>query len=356
MVINQIRYLILIVLISATILVSCQSEEPEFGDEVIPDFPEPVALEGEPVLEDEYGLFHFATVDTFLVTVTRRDTVFQVYDREQNHITGFGRQGSGPDEFDNGGQLPLIEDIRTEGEDVYVLIQDDARDELVEIDFTNSVAQEQIMTTKRKKFPDELSFVRNILYKDNGGYIGINDDRPEQLLDSKLGWVELDTNLENFTTFSMYNIKTEPYDMIAEMNLSIWWPARSPERNEVAAVMRYAPKLEIRVAGSDETREFLLDTEQPESPVDYEAFYEDEVTMYYEYMDATDEYIYLLKPAVNTDYTLQVLEWDGTPKAQFTIPESYELARFTVDETQNLIYGLSYHHDKVFRLDYGDKL
>lgn len=353
---NKPLFTFLLTLISATLLVSCQSEEPEFGDEIIPDFPEPVALEGEPVLEGEYGLFHFATVDTFLVTVTQRDTVFQVYDRDQNHITGFGRQGSGPDEFDNGGQLPLIEDVRTDGEEVYVLIQDEARNELVEIDFTNSVAQEQIMTTKRKEFPDELSLIRNILYKDDGGYISINDDRPEQLLDSKSGWVKLDTNLENFTTFPMYNINTEPYDMIAEMNLSIWLPARSPERNKVAAVMRYAPKLEIRVADSDENREFLLDAEQPENPVEYEAFYEGEVTMYYKYMDATDKYIYLLKPAENTDYSMQVLEWDGTPKAQFTIPASYELARFTVDETRNLIYGLSYHHDKIFRLDYGDKL
>ena len=353
---NKPLFTFLLTLISATLLSSCQSEEREFGDEVMPDFPEPVALEGEPVLEGEYGLFHFATVDTFLVTVTRRDTVFQVYDRDQNHITGFGRQGSGPDEFENGGQLPLIEDVRTEGEEVYVLIQDDARDELVEIDFTSSVEQEQIITTNRQEFPDELSFIPNIFYKVNGGYIGIYDDRPEQLLDSKSGWVELDANLENFTTFPMYNMKTEPYDMIAETNLNIWWPARSSEHNKVAAVMRYAPKLEIRVAGSDETREFLLDSEQPESPVDYEAFYDDEVTQYYEYLDATDDYIYLLNTAENTDYTMQVLEWDGTPKAQFTIPASYELVRFTVDETRNLIYGLSYHHDKVFRLEYGDKL
>lgn len=162
---------------------------------------------------------------------------------------------------------------------------------------------------------------------------------------------------DTFETFPLKNLEIEPYEVMAATNINARMPAISPDRTKAAIVMLNSPKLDIFDVGSDTSKTYLLDSNLPEEPFELESFKKGEVTEYYKYIYATNNYVYLLHSGYPVNdaahaSTIQVLDWKGNPHKQYLIPAEYNLSMFIVDGNGKQFYGLSYPNDAIYMFDY----
>ncbi|MCC5905548.1 MAG: hypothetical protein JJU13_05045 [Balneolaceae bacterium] len=270
-----------------------------------------------------------------------------------NHISSFGNKGRGPGEFTF---PPIIQDVKLEGITT-VLVHHQMGAELLSIDFTSSIEQNDLVISDRSELPGDLRTVANIFYMPNGGWAGIYDDRGDQTLglEKRVGFYA-DAGSSELKVFPLYNLEIEPFDRSSEMNLNARFPVISPDRTKIAVIMRSYPKLEIFEAGSKTPTRFILD-EPPGDRFDLEDYRSGNHIHFYNYMDATDDYIYLLYSGYKAyeegrDQKIRIMDWEGNPITQYLIPGEYELTTFDVDEENRQIYGSSYSNDAVYRFEY----
>ncbi len=128
----------------------------------------------------------------------------------------------------------------------------------------------------------------------------------------------------------------------------------------MATVLVRSPKMELFEIGSTTPIRYLLGSDPPDDRFRLEEYQDGEVTDYYKYMQVTNESIYLLysgykknEEQEQKEQFIRVLNWQGSPKAQYLIPEKYELSTFVVDEEHNVLYGSSYNNDSIYTFKYG---
>lgn|SRR5690625_5091665 len=162
-------------------------------------------------------------------------------------------------------------------------------------------------------------------------------------------------------TIRLYNLKIHsngtPYDALADTNLNSRLARISPQRDKMAMIMVHSPVLEIVHIGERNSRKFLLDANPPPGTFDLDMLHNGTLTKYFQGIDVTENYIYLLSDnEKNMDsekkQTIKVLDWDGQPRYQYTIPEQYQLGMLVVNEEKNEFYGLSYEDDKIYQFNY----
>jgi len=145
------------------------------------------------------------------------------------------------------------------------------------------------------------------------------------------------------------------------MNINSHASALSPDRSKFAVQLMYTPRLEVYTIGDPNPLRLLLQPVKPDENFELESFHQGKITKYYNDIQASDDYIYLLYSG-HTDaddelYQLekmvQVIDWEGNPVRQFLIPPQYDITLFTIDEENGYFYGLSHTTDKIYRFDFG---
>lgn len=335
-------------------LSGCVAENNNSKENSVGAFSSVIELEGTRVFEEEYSLFQIAKVDSFIIISTARDTLFHVYDKNQEHFAGLGQKGRGPREFT---RVPAIEDVMKENASIKFLVNDEIRKELMSLNLTASLDSNKLIIENRYTLPVELRGAIDFLYLDKNKFVGVYDDRFDKQLDEQRGGFYYNAKTDTFEIFSLQNFKIKPYEMMPATNVNARMPAISPDRSKVAIVTLFSPKMAIFEVGSKTPARYLLDSNLPEGTFELEAFKKGEVIEYYKYIDATNNYIYLLhsgnKIKDNAGETwIQVLDWKGNPSNQYLIPSEYNLSMFVVDEKNKLFYGLSYPNDAIYKFDY----
>lgn len=355
--------LYIIPVISIFIFFSCTREDD--GEwHFIGEFPLPITLEGERILKNEFGVLNIYTEYSYLITNTIRDTLFHIYNEKLEYMGGFGKQGEGPYDFL---QIGLVNDILTiDGRKVAHTI-DLVRNKSYCIDILTLQNSDGPVIICEYELPWDLHGAYLFYQADENTFVGTYRDQYYQRLDGKYGLFYYYPETDSIYTVPLYNLEIfsedgQPInDPSAGMNINAHSSAISPDRNKFAVQLMYTPRLQLFDLGDPQTVQFLLQRKPTVEEFELNSFYQGNVTRYYNDIQATDNYIYLLYSGHTVDddenqlldKTIQVIDWDGNPHRQFLIPAEYGITLLAVDEENGTFYGLSHITDEIYRFNYG---
>lgn len=337
-----------LILLISLLIFSCDHKKEEFNGELIIDFPDPNELEGEKIFEGEFGIATISLKDSLLVLTTNRDTIFHVYDNNQNFISSFGNQGMGPGEFE---RPPFIKDIWKEGEEVKALIYDNIN--TIVINISESIRENEVVITEEFELPSEIRHpIVDVFYIGNNQYIGMYDDRHHQRIDNKRGGFYYDRQTDKMETFQLVNLEIQPHEIMAAINVNSRTARLSPDREKFVLALLHSPILEIFDVGSNSAKRFLLDTHPPENKFDLHEFNEREIKEFNRNIFVTNSFIYLLYSGNGNGQKIKVIDWNGNPEAQYSLPDGYDLNWLVTDEINESFYGLSWNNDTIYKFDF----
>lgn len=288
-----------------------------------------------------------------MVAVTNRDTLFHIYDKEFNHQASIGKKGRGPTEFP---MPPVIEDVYKQNGNIKALIYNQFRRELIVIDISSSFKEGELIVKHRVELPKKLWGLSNIRYLGSSeGYIGIYEDRNQKRIDGKRGGFYATPQLEKFDFFPLKNLSVEPYQMSPAMNVNGRTPELTPNREKFVTLLAYFPLIEVIDITKREKKQYLLESNPPDSVFELENFKSGETVRYHRDMYATDNHIYILttNELINSGkQKIKVIDLMGKAEAVYEISEEYELSSIIVDEERKKIYGTSYRNDTAYIFEY----
>lgn len=309
-------------------------------------------LEGEVILDHEFNVLYTTFLDTLLLTVANRDTLFHIYDKKLNHVSSFGITGRGPGEFP---LPPMIEDVFTEGKNIKALVHDQFRNELLLIDISSSIQENSIIIESTFQIPQDLSSIRNIKLSSVGNrkYVGIYEDRDQKKLDEKRGGFLFNQNSGEFELFPLTNLSTEPFDLISEINLNARLLSISPDRERIAIALAYLPIIELFDLNSLNHTTYLFDESNLNKKIDLDEFKSGQLNKSLRDLYVTNNFIYILSDPMNNGFQeIKAFTWEGEAEVIFTLSENYPVSSFIVDEEQNIIYGTSHQNDLILKFIY----
>jgi hypothetical protein len=347
--------------LSLFLLISC-SEEPShnFNPTIVTEFGSPAELQGVQLFEEVLGKATFTLIDSLILFSTMDEDMFQVYDLKENHISSFGRQGRGPGEYT---RQPNFRDANTfikNGND-HILFYDASNNMTgVELDVTASMKENEVVIAKEFKLPEIFSHAAiSLFHIDNETYLGMYSDQFFQQFDGKEGGWYYSPADTNVTTFPIFNLSMEPFDAIPESNLNIRRIGVSPDRTKFASALLYAPVIEIFDMYSTDVRLQIQVTDEPfppSAPFTPDDFNENNLIEYFRFIYTSNDHIYLLytgKELSESDKEqfVKIIDWEGNPVQQYSIPAEYDISWFQVDEENNQLYGLSWSNDAIYRFE-----
>jgi len=345
--------------LSLFLAISCTKSDPNFKPIIVTEFGTIVELEGEHLFEDVLGKASFTLIDSLILFSTRDEDMFQVYDLDENHISSFGRQGRGPGEYT---RQPYFRDANSfikNGND-HILFYDESNNMTgVELDVTASIQENEVVIAKEFKLPEIFSHPYISLFHINSEtYLGMYGDQVFQQIDGREGGWYYSPADTSVTTFSMYNLHMEPFDAIPERNLNIRYLGVSPDRSKFATAFLFAPVIEIFDMYATEPLQIQVTDKPfpPTAPFTPDVFNENRLTEYFWFIYTSNEYIYLLYTGKkmsepNKEQFVKIIDWEGNPVQQYSIPIEYNIDLFQVDVENNQLYGLSWDNDAIYRFD-----
>lgn len=339
--------------------ISCTQSNHNFNPTIVTEFGIPAELQGVQLFEDVLGKTTFTLIDSLILFSTRDDDMFQVYDLKENHISSFGRQGNGPGEYT---RQPFFGDANSfikNGND-HILFYDESNNMTgVELDVTASIKENEVVIAKEFKLPEIFSHPAiSLFHIDSETYLGMYGDQFFQQFDGQEGGWYYSPADTSITTLSMYNLHMEPFDAIPESNLNIRYLGVSPDRSKFATAFLFAPVVEIFDMYSTKPLQIQVTDKPfpPTAPFTPEDFNERRLTEYFWFIFTSNEHIYLLYTGKemsepNKEQYVKIIDWEGNPVQQYSIPTEYNINLFQVDVENNQLYGLSWNNDAVYRFD-----
>jgi len=331
---------------------------------VIDEFSPPIELQGKSILKNEFGVLLITSAHSYIITSTIRDTLFHVYDENLNFLGGFGQEGQGPHEFPH---IGLIRDGIKHNGSIIVFGIDPARYKNYGIDLISTLESDELVVSHKYELAWDLHGAYLSFYVDENTVIGTYRDHFHQRLDGKYGLFYYYPETDSIEIYPLYNLDIysndgQPVnDPSAIMNINSHASALSPDRSKFAVQLMYTPRLEVYTIGDPHPLRLLLQPVKLDEDFELESFHQGNITKYYNDIQASDDYIYLLYSGHTEaddeihelEKTIQVIDWEGNPVRQFLIPAQYDITLFTVNEGNGYFYGLSHTTDKIYKFDFG---
>ncbi|RNC79530.1 MAG: hypothetical protein ED557_13465 [Balneola sp.] len=351
------------------LVIGCSDTYEKIDATYIKPMPEPIELVGEKIETEEnelYRLFYLDFIDSNLVVTTANENMLiGIYDRNGKFRTRFGRIGKGPNEFND---LVEIYDFHRE-EDLIATNVDVNLLTLDKINLSKSIENENPYMENSYEFPRELRRISRAFYIDSTKIIGVYSGHYYKNLDQRTGLFDFDPSANKFNYYRLPNLDfrpSDPTDIAYRQNMSTLNSRHidlSPSNNKLAIAMRYSPLLQIYEVGDKnfELRKSSYMQEENTGP-EYEMvlFEQWAYPEFFHDITVTDDYIYLLKNAKylldeeEKEVHVQVLDWEGEPVKVFSLGSEYDIDRFTVNQGDSIIFGMSYSRDALFKFSYGN--
>jgi len=289
---------------------------------VIGEFPPPIELQGKSILKNEFGVIMITSAHSYIITSTIRDTLFHVYDENLNFLGGFGQEGQGPHEFPH---IGLIRDAIKHDDSTIVFAIDPARYKNYSIDLISTLESDELVVSHEYELAWDLHGAYLSFYVDKNTVIGTYRDHFHQRLDGKYGLFYYYPGTDSIEIYPLYNLDIyandgQPVnDPSAIMNINSHASALSPDRSKFAVQLMYTPRLEVFTIGDPQPSRFLLQPEAPSENFELNSFHQGKITKYYNDIQASDDYIYLLYSGHTEaddeirelEKTIQVIDWEG---------------------------------------------
>jgi len=336
------------------LFVSCSPKTPY---KVVKHFPTPVKIDGKRVFKNEYRIASLRIVDSLAVLSLNRDTLLSVYNKNNaNFIGRFGRKGKGPGEFQ---RFFLLKNIIEKNGKYLALVNDQIKKEPRIIDLSSSLKQMKLKIYKNIELPDSLrrTFITDIFFASDNKYVGMYDDRIFKKLTGNRGGFILDKSTDEFKTFSLLNLKTEPNNPSAELNLNTRIVKTSPNGKKIVFALMHTPLVEVFDIRSLSERKFLINSNSLQTTFNLADFNNDKVPQYLIDIVSTGNSIYVLTSEENSEICKscqEILEmgWDGKPKAVYKFSDAYKLDWFTIDTSSKAFWGVSWSDDKAYKFNF----
>ena len=334
----------------------CNNQSDNNFGELSGQFPIADTLSGTEILQNQLGILHTSLVDSLFICITDSDTFFQIYNIEEKLISSFGQKGRGPNEFI---LPPLIEDVILRKNKTMLLLNDQINKQLLLVNLNKSIANGKLIINKRYKLPQTLFGLKHIFGMEDE-FIGVYDSRNEIGPKGKTGACHYFPNMDSVSTASLFNVNLEPFRIVPAMNVNARLADFSANKKKMVVVMKRSPKIEI--LNFSDTLSLERYSSAPHTDIDtlntfkLEAYQSKELTLYYQYLQITDQYIYLLYSGYqenrSKEQKIRVIDWNGNKIAQYQIPDKYDLSSFEVDEAKEEFYGSSYANDAIYKFNY----
>ncbi len=349
-------------IVFSLLIISC-SDEYDDNWNYIDNFPPPVILEGKRIMENEFANIDIYTVQSHIIISTMRDTLFHVYDKNLEYLGSFGNRGRGPYEFP---QVALIRDAISYDDTLIVFAIDLASNKKYGIDLLETLVSGEMKVFNEHELHWDLYGAYFFYTIDEEMIVGTYRDQFYQRLDGNYGLFYYNPGNDSVVTVPLHNLDIltneglPVNDPSARMNINSHASAISPDRSKIATIMFYTPRLEVFHIGEHSSSQLYLKPENVNEKYDLDTFYRGDITVYYNDIHVTDEYIYFLysghKEAEDEirslEKIIQVIDWNGNPHRQYIIPSRYDITVFTVDEDNGHIYGLSHPKDAIYKFPF----
>jgi hypothetical protein len=340
-------------IILIVVLSSCSDSGDKYVSKQLPD---PVELSGDRIFEDTAGLIYLEKANNKWILSKMGDTLLHVYDDSLNKITEFGREGSGPNEF----QPPIVfEDVIIhDSTNAELLVLNSGALQIKRVDISESIQQNSAVVSKIDKLPKKFTGTLQIFENTKGEYVGLYDDTSYERVDGKRGYYVYDPETSKIDTYPMTNLQVEPYSLNGVMNINSRWGDISPQTGKLAVTLFYYPLLEVFDLDTGNSNKFYMSPPPNDKTFSLDRYQSEDITDYYSYIDATDSRLYLLYSGYPKNekeqhrQLIQVISWQGEPIEQFLIPKKYKLAMFVVDEDNNRILGISHQNDRAYQFTF----
>lgn len=348
---------IVIVCLVVIFFKSCTDNDLIVEDNIYEYFPESIQLEGEKILKSEFGLVSLDYISDNLILSTNRDTIFHIYDLDQNYKSGFGRSGSGPGEFAN---YAYINDVKNHSYGKSMLVFNMVKMLPVEINLRRSIDENELVLISETEIPNEIRGGHTRLFFANeSAFVGVFDSRFSDGEDGKRFGFYYDKSKSDLEKFSLTNVSTSPPELMAEMNANNSVGAVSPNGEKYISAMIFHPLIEIVDIERLEIHEYLTD-ELLDEPLEASGFNIGTWHEYHRDLFVTNDEFYLLYHPTSNDseennseygQKILVIDFDGKPVKKYSIHARYDLAQIAVDSEKQKIIGLSWNNDSLYEFN-----
>ncbi|MEO9887517.1 MAG: hypothetical protein ABJR05_09070 [Balneola sp.] len=313
---------------------------------------EPKELKGTRIFKEEIALFDVNKIDSLFIFTVEQDTIFKVFDKDEEHLGSFSRVGRGPGELE---LVTYVPDLRWGNGSVELLIFNQQTLVATTIDLMQSIKEEKIVPSKETEFPKELrgAMPTDMYMLSDNNFIGTYDDRFYKQLDNKRGGFIYNSETENFELFELKNYTVVPNQLLPSININARSSKISPDRTKIALAHLYAPVLEVVDIATKKVKT-IYHTDERKTQYRSEDLIDDNLIEYYDFIDVTNDKIYVLYRGEkysekSRDCIIKVFDWEGRLLNEYSISKKYDLSKFFTDEKNKILYGQSYTKDALYK-------
>jgi len=292
-------------------------------------------------------------VDTLILLKSSKDSLFYVYGIESNQYLGsIIKKGKGNGAFS---AVFFYGQFITDHSGIKIWITDYMTKEMNLVNVTASLKEKRTIVEQHVSIANEIIADATSYFYVKGdkvvGYHNVQDG--EQPYDER--FFNMNTANSTVAFKKIPALKTKKDLSTNLRNMSYQSIARiKPDGSKIIDVRHYQPKLNIVDTGGNHLASFIFDKNYPEEFT--EEVLRARVNLnYFEAVYVSNKYIYLLRTdQLDKDVTrvkkpieILIVDWKGNPVKKLLIPE-YILS-FAVDEKSNILYGLDYISQRVFK-------
>lgn len=311
-----------------------QSKVKQFGQETV--------LKGEVFIDDEYGILDMIIVGDYLVlTSTKREHIFHVYNPKKQFVGAFGTIGRGPNELLNCRYTGQSDTER-------IWINDVSQSRLLHINIAKSLEAGFVLC--EDTVPTSPSSANCYYVNDSLIYM-------ERILSDNYEMVKYNYDLKYLSEKDLlyHPGVTSPFSYYKSM-----W-RKHPEDNRMVGAMHSINQLNIFEPGKNNRKAVVIGEKSVgfSEAVDKETGLETHT--YYCDINVTSDRIYALYMDQSYDDSYEVpkqqevhvFNWEGNPIQKFLLPQY--IFNIVVDESSKCMYGIS-NEEIIYKYDLSDLL
>ena len=253
----------------------------------------------------EITLIDFKIKDNLLFVSADVEPIFRVIDLESKEvIASFGLKGRGPGEIENSPYFKLIENTRENYYTIYFI--EDATLTLKQFMFNKSNLS--VISLENINLPNTLRGLRTVHYVNDSLLVGQNNDYFYQRTHKKRSIFKYNLNTKDFEEQLFYSIKSEPYDLMTELNVNYRDFIYNSKTNTVYTLTSHSNILEsynfnnhlytFKSLDSDEIKLIVMDTK---------VFDEDDYLGMYSSFNIIGDYYYTISDVLKNNQIVNII-------------------------------------------------
>ncbi|MTI87575.1 MAG: hypothetical protein FH748_06355 [Balneolaceae bacterium] len=183
----------------------------------------------------------------------------------------------------------------------------------------------------------------------------IYDDKLYRRLDDRRGGFYYYPDTGNMELFDLLNYQVYPFELMPSININARSTKISPDRSKLALAHLYNPVIEVYDINNKTLKTFNYSKDNNiKKRFSVNKYNSDNLIEYYDFIDVTNDHIYVLYrgekyTTKSRSCLIKKYNWQGNLVSIFKINEKYDISKFFIDSSSNVLIAQSYNNDSVYR-------